>query len=99
MRTTGCLMPGVSAGPRRGLRPQPSRRRSRRKKRSISANGTASPSRSKRPASAISREARMKAPHATREIAAAGRFDLLGDAVPFAEIDRFFRQDRRRGDG
>jgi 2-methylisocitrate lyase-like PEP mutase family enzyme len=35
---------------------------------------------------------------ATRQIAE-GRFDGLADAVPFAEIDRFFRADRRRSGG
>jgi 2-methylisocitrate lyase-like PEP mutase family enzyme len=49
--------------------------------------------------SALSRVAWGAFMRASKEIAEAGRFDLLGDAVPFAEIDRFFRQDRRRRDG
>jgi len=49
--------------------------------------------------SALSRVAWGAFMRAAAEIAEAGRFDLLGAAVPFAEIDRFFRQDRRRRDG
>jgi 2-methylisocitrate lyase-like PEP mutase family enzyme len=36
---------------------------------------------------------------AARQIRDAGRFDALGDAVPFAEIDRFFRDDQKRRGG
>jgi 2-methylisocitrate lyase-like PEP mutase family enzyme len=33
---------------------------------------------------------------AARQIAGEGRFDLFADAVPYPEIDGFFRDDRRR---
>ena len=49
--------------------------------------------------SALARVAWGAFMRAARQIRDAGRFDLLGDAVPFAEIDRFFRHDRRRRGG
>ena len=49
--------------------------------------------------SALARVAWGAFMRAARKIADEGRFDLLGDAVPFAEIDRFFRQDRRARGG
>jgi len=49
--------------------------------------------------SALARVAWGAFMRAAREIADEGRFDLLGDAVPFAEIDRFFRDDLRRRGG
>jgi 2-methylisocitrate lyase-like PEP mutase family enzyme len=45
--------------------------------------------------SALARVAWGAFMRAARQMAETGRFDLLGDAVPYAEIDRFFRQDRR----
>jgi 2-methylisocitrate lyase-like PEP mutase family enzyme len=48
--------------------------------------------------SALARVAWGAFMRAAREIAEGGRFDLLGDAVPYAEIDGLFREDvRRRG--
>ena len=49
--------------------------------------------------SALARVAWGAFMRAARSIATDGHFDLLADAVPFAEIDRFFRDDqKRRGD-
>jgi hypothetical protein len=33
---------------------------------------------------------------AARQLAGEGRFALFADAVPYMEIDRFFRDDRKR---
>ena len=49
--------------------------------------------------SALARVAWGAFMRAARQIAEGGRFDLLGDAVPYAEIDRFFRDDLRRRGG
>ncbi len=48
--------------------------------------------------SALSRAAWGGFIRAAREIAEAGRFDALADAVPFAELDGFFRHDVARRD-
>lgn len=48
--------------------------------------------------SALARVAWGAFMRAARQIAEGGRFDLLGEAVPYAEIDRFFRHDRRGRD-
>jgi 2-methylisocitrate lyase-like PEP mutase family enzyme len=46
--------------------------------------------------SALARVAWGAFMRAARQIADEGRFDLLGEAVPYDEIDRFFRDERRR---
>jgi len=49
--------------------------------------------------SALARVAWGAFMRAARQIAGEGRFDSFADAVPYMEIDRFFRDDRRRRGG